>query len=73
MALLAGHVAATRGPLVVMGVGVGGLIDLAVRFLSGQLFERAAALAFPEDPDHGGGMSAPGIVISKISPAARPH
>src|SRR5690242_20660446 len=31
------------------------LMDPAARRLPGQLFERAAALAFPEDRDHGGG------------------
>jgi hypothetical protein len=49
---------------------VGGLIDAAAEGLSGQLFERAAALAFPEDRDHEGGRSAPGMVISKIQPSA---
>jgi hypothetical protein len=41
-------------------LGVGGLIDPAARRLPGQLFERAAALAFPEDRDREGGRSAPG-------------
>jgi hypothetical protein len=36
-------------------LGVGGLIDPAVQRLPGRLFERAAALAFPEDRDHEGG------------------